>query len=363
MTPDIGSVAVAGWIGSSNIGDELIFREIKRKLFQRGANPTAISIDASSTRADHRCDSIEHGGPGDSWALLRSLGAMSSLILGGGGLIQSETSPWNLPFHLSRVWSARARHLPWAGIGLGVGSMYGALGRTFVAATMRSAIGTTVRDEASATALRAIGVERVVVAADPVICADVETSSAHERIAVSLRRHNRGGRKTARSQSESDLDMSWVQSTATALDVLSAAWGLPIRFVAFQPDRDDVIHRAVADRMLSPFSFAPSSFDTVLDEVASSTFVVAMRYHAAIGALLGGVPGLLVDYSPKMRDLAADVGDGLQVISSEFLDADDLVHRLHTAERHASVLPDALSALRARETANGRMIDRLLETA
>lgn len=361
MTPDLGSVAVAGWIGSSNIGDELIFREIKRKLSQRGANPVAISIDASSTRADHRCASIEHGGPRDSLALLRSLGTVSSLILGGGGLIQSETSPWNLPFHLSRVWSARARRVPWAGIGLGVGSLNGALGRRLVAATMRSAIGTTVRDAASAAALRAIGVEGVIVAADPVICADAEGSAAHGRIAVSLRRRNRGGPRTARSQSDSDLGTSWVQSTAVALDALSESWALPIRFIAFQPDRDDVVHRAVADRMSSEFSFAPSSPDTVLNEVASSAFVVAMRYHAAIGALLGGVPGLLIDYSPKMRDLAAEVGDGLQVVSSEFFEADDLVRRLQTAERHATELPDALAALRAREEANDRMIDRLLE--
>ena len=43
-------------------------------------------------------------------------------------------------------------------------------------------------------------------------------------------------------------------------------------------------------------------------EVASGRVVVAMRYHGALCAVLGGRPAVLVGYSPKVDALAAELG-------------------------------------------------------
>ena len=46
-------IAIAGWFGSDNLGDELILASLVTALRARGAEPVAITIDAARTGRDH----------------------------------------------------------------------------------------------------------------------------------------------------------------------------------------------------------------------------------------------------------------------------------------------------------------------
>ena len=101
-------VAVAGWIGSTNLGDELIARAVCGRLTNLGAEPLAITIDPQRTAALLGAAGVEHHRIRDTPGLMRALRSVDGVVFGGGGLVQDETGPLNLPFHLGRLGIGRA---------------------------------------------------------------------------------------------------------------------------------------------------------------------------------------------------------------------------------------------------------------
>jgi polysaccharide pyruvyl transferase WcaK-like protein len=103
-------VTVAAWIGSANAGDDLIFGALRRKLHVRGTRVTAISTRPLHTARDG-VDVVDHRDLPGIWRAIR---ASDALVFGGGGLLQDQTSSFNLPYHLSRIAMARAAGTPFA---------------------------------------------------------------------------------------------------------------------------------------------------------------------------------------------------------------------------------------------------------
>src|SRR4051794_907208 len=78
-------VAVAAWIGSTNLGDELVFASLRSALTRRGAEVVALSVAPAATEGEHGVRATRRA-PG-TVELLRGVDA---LVLGGGGLLQDE---------------------------------------------------------------------------------------------------------------------------------------------------------------------------------------------------------------------------------------------------------------------------------
>ena len=318
-------ILVSGWTGSTNLGDELVFTGI-RALLTRQVPPdeqpriAAVSIDPSATRADHDVSTIDHRRLDRIAAAARSA---DLVVFGGGGLIQDETSPWNLPYHLSRPLFAALGRTPWVALDLGVGPLE-ARGARRLATGLRHAAAVTVRDEPSQALLAEIGVGASL-AADaafhlPVPRAKVEGSvrlptTDAGSLVVSLRPWRGtpigGERWLPVGWRSGPGEPDWFVTTiAGALDRAVHRTGLSVRFVALQTDRDAQLHERVAAAMDSHTSLVVPTRHTVLGELARARVVVAMRYHAGIGATLAGRPSVLIGYSPKVDALAATLGDG-----------------------------------------------------
>src|SRR5690625_4898924 len=156
-------VLVAGWIGSTNLGDELVFAGMRNLLQRRGITPVAISQDPAGTLRDHGVKAV---GGNDLFAIDRAASQADAMIFGGGGLLQDESSALNLPYHLTRVALAHRHGTPVAGVALGVGGLTTGFGRRFVSSAMGRAVHISVRDTASARLLAEVGVPGAQVAAD-----------------------------------------------------------------------------------------------------------------------------------------------------------------------------------------------------
>ena len=122
-------IAVAGWIGSTNLGDELIFSALSRKLVAHGADVVGISIDPESTKRQHPVASTR-----------MPLASLDGLVFEGGEVLQDETSIWNLPYHLTRVWSGRLRRLPTAVVGVGAVALRSRAGASMVRRSLSAAL-------------------------------------------------------------------------------------------------------------------------------------------------------------------------------------------------------------------------------
>lgn len=352
-------VLVAAWVGSTNLGDELVFAGLRAKLADRGASVAVVSVDPAATARTHGVAAIDHR---DVAGLVTAVGQADAVVLGGGGLLQDETSPLNLPYHLSRVTVARRRHTPFAAVGIGAGRLDTRLGRRLVRRGLRGAVALTVRDADSARLLDEVGVRGVHLAADLAVGLPVPAVAPADRIVVCLRPWSAGRKRLPAGWRGDATPDRMVAAVSTALDESAEALGLPVRFVALQRDRDDALHRRVADRMRATTTVVAPGMDGVLGEIAASRFVVAMRYHGGIGAALAGRPCVLIGYSPKVDALADEFGAGGALLAWTPGDVAGLPKALETVSGHDDAVTAARERLRQRDRANGDALDRLLDT-
>ena len=296
-------VTISGWTGSSNLGDELVHRALVGILHDLGAQVTTLSVDPAGTRADHGVEAV----PLRPAAVWRQASATDLGILGGGGLVQDESSLLNLPYHLSRPATWSARGVPWVGIGLGAGPLHTRASRALAAAVLRRADAITVRDADSARALRSLGLT-------PVEGADL-TFNLRSRVVdledvttVSLRGWTGRRRLPAGPERLRATSPGFDRAVAAALDRLAEQTGRTTRFVALDGADDDAVHARVAALMATPSERRVPTVDDVVAEVGRGTVVVAMRYHALVAATLSLRPAVALTYSSKVASLAADLG-------------------------------------------------------
>jgi polysaccharide pyruvyl transferase CsaB len=351
-------VLVAGWVGSTNLGDELCFAGLCRLLRDRGARIAAISTDPAATRATHGVGAVSHT---DLPGIVSAMRSADAMVFGGGGIVQDVTSPLNLPYHLARVVGARAARTPYAGVGLGVGGVDTTLGATLIRHVMRGHVGITVRDDASRQLLADIGVPGAVVASDLAFAlAPPPPSVAEDVLAVSLRPWSDRRSQLPAAAHEDGTPEPHVRALATALDEAADRTGLRVRFVSLQRDRDDAFHRRLAERMRAPAEFAIPDVTSFLDEYARASAVISMRYHGGVGAVLAGRPVVLVSYALKVDALARELGTATRRLG---WDADELA-RIPAALEQVLGRDEEVRAARDRlidrQAANGQVIDELL---
>ena len=351
---------MAAWVGSTNLGDELVFRGLRDQLSARGASVTAVSLAPDATRAAHGVDAVGHRAlPG----LARALRRADAVVFGGGGLVQDSTSAFNAPYHLSRVWAARAAGAPVGAIGVGVGPLVTRLGRAVTRASLAPVQTVTTRDDASGQLLRRLGVGPVEVAADLALSLPLPDVEPEDCLVVALRpwigrRRSLPVSTGGRRQETPDW---FVDGVAAALDAAAGASGLAVHFVAFQADRDGPLHDRVAERMRTPASTACPHVDSVVAEVARARLVVAVRYHALVAAMLAGRPAVGLGYSPKVTSLAADAGEGAIALPWSREALERLPAAVERAAGRGDAMVQARGRLRERERANGAALDRLLD--
>lgn len=377
-------ILVCGWLGSTNLGDELVFAGMRSLIAQTFASPTicAVSVDPQATVRDHGVTAIDHRRVD---RIERAARTADLVVLGGGGLIQDRTSALNLPYHLSRLGLAALGSTPLVALALGVGPLTTRLGRR-LASTLRWAQAVTVRDEPSRELLEGLGVPAEL-AADAAFHLDrpLEGGSAIEAaggaaaaaatggggedvIAVCLRSWStRRHRLPAGWRRGGTQEPAWfVPTMARGLEAAARSTGLPIRFIALQTDRDQAIHRAVAEAMDIPAELVVPTRRSLVQEIGRARLVVGMRYHAGIAATLSGRPSVLIGYDPKVDALAATLGEGARHLPFDPTALAGIADAIATQVGSADAAPAvqaAASSLRRRATANADALRRAVATS
>lgn len=305
-------IVVSGWIGSTNLGDEFVFAGVRRALTETfgPCDITALSINPDETRALHHVDAVNGN---DLRQVVRACRGADLLVFGGGGLIQHETSPFNLPYHLTRASIALAVGTPVVGLGLGVSPITGPLARRLVP-LLRRFSGITVRDVESAAELARFGIDAQV-ACDTawhtasILAPPTPVVSAKVKVLLGLRPWDTPTRGT-----RSLLPVKWAKNrvavpyaprlTATVKRLI--ANGYEVHGLVMQPGRDDHVYRAID----APIELLTPTIDTLIDVAARHDVMVAMRYHAGVAATIAHTPSVLIGYSAKVTSLATTLGHG-----------------------------------------------------
>lgn len=356
-----GSLLLSGWYGGGNVGDEAILAALLQMV--RDERPdlavAALSVDPGYTAAAHGLRAI----PRQPLAALLAIRRCTGFALGGGGTVQDVTSVYNLPSFLIYPLLAKrlGKRVVWSGVG--VGPLRTRLGRRLAWLAGQQADAISVRDEASATLLRGIGVAaaKVRVTADPALHLRPQTGPGVLKLIANSGIHRGGaesdgldalhvtqpgsvleGRRPLvvfavrrpldpalhglrpgyllpvslreRFHSWSAAGQKLYTETTAKLAQLADYWaglGADVLFIPFDPV-DALVNAAVIAQMRQPgaaHQLAGRHHPAVVMGVVNrADVVVAMRLHALIFAAACGKPALAVSYDRKVSSFMAQVG-------------------------------------------------------
>lgn len=305
------TVFVSAWLGSGNAGDELIHAAMVAALRDRGVDRIlAASLDPSETTRLHGVEAIRHT---DLLAVGRAIRASDLVVVGGGGLLQDDTSLLSPPYQLHRPAIAAGAAIPMVGIGLGVGTLRPpsrVLARTVLSRAERL----VVRDEPSRQRLVAAGLARVEVGADLVFSTPAPPVPEEPAVAVVLRpTFAPGGLLPGRWRVREPQADGRLAVLADQLDAVATRHGLRIRLVSMEPHRDTPHLEELARRLATPAELVEPGLDA-LAAIGSCRVVVSSRFHGVVAALHAARPVVALGYASKVEALASAAGPAAQLV-------------------------------------------------
>lgn len=392
-----GKIAILGWYGSANAGDEAVLQSVVESLRRAGHDDLLVlSTNPIATATTYHVQSVPRNplNPTTLRAVLQS----KALVLGGGGLIQDSSSVYNLPLYAFYVTLARLLGIPVFGWGLGVGPLYTKLGRWLARFIVGASRYFSVRDAGSARVLRAARVraEQVRVAADPAFLIE-PAPFAPEGLAggkptiifsVRHRLHDTPGlnaryllpvgvrhRLKLETRPGLEEDRRFVHAVARGVRCCVEEFGARVVMLPFWAERDDEVLRQVEQEALrlgvpgteiawARVRHTPSD---LAGYIAGADMLVSMRLHAVVFGALAGVPTLALSYVPKMRALMSLLEARRWVIEvqSRVPSAEEIEMKLRQLwalrEAEGEKLEAAAARLRARAERDARDLVALLD--
>ncbi|MDV6374763.1 polysaccharide pyruvyl transferase CsaB [Deinococcus arenicola] len=276
-------VAVSGYYGFGNTGDEAIALAITREVKKRGLTPLLLSNTPTQSAQTFDCEAAARMQP---VALLRALVQSKVLLSGGGGLLQDKTSARTLSYYLGVIRLARFLGKRVVVFNQSVGPLSPEGGRK-VAAALRG-LRIIVRDGTSLDTLEGLGLKGEL-GGDPALLLSPTPGLARDLQSVIIA--PRG-------------DVVQAQEPLKEVTRQLQQAGRHVIALSFMPEHDDNAANALgADEVIST-----RDPQVALDTIARSGYVIGVRLHAVILAAAAGTPFSGIAYDPKVQGFCADAG-------------------------------------------------------
>ncbi|GBG08008.1 polysaccharide pyruvyl transferase CsaB [Paenibacillus agaridevorans] len=364
-------IAISGYYGYRNSGDEAVLRSILLALEEQGAaqgvrvQPVVLSADPAWTSSMYGVEAAHRMRPAD---ILRTLRGCDGLISGGGSLLQDATGTKTIPYYTGIMRLAQLLGKPTFAYAQGIGPVNRRWMDPLIRGVMRRSAYVSVRDAESADLLARIGVarERIEVVPDPVMGLPLpegaETSVNADALQVpsGALSANHAGSAIANSASQlstvsgqaapgeaalrgvkprvsSDAPdapdafvtpvvgvslRSWrpdgadLARAAEALIALSKSRSVTLRFLPFHTPSDVVTSQEMIERLRGKLGEGSSAElaapgddpQQMLLEVSRCDVLFGMRLHALIYAANRMVPMLGLSYDPKIDHFLHRIG-------------------------------------------------------
>ncbi len=277
-------VALSGYYGFGNAGDEAILLAIVREARRRGVEPVALSADPAATEAMHGVAAVPRTRPG---AVARLLLRSEGLLSGGGGLLQNRTSNRSLAYYLGLLYLAQAMRRPTWVFGQSLGPLSPGA-RRWTAAALKRSREVVVRDAASLELARGMGVEARL-GADPALLLEPPRVAREERLVVLVPR--------GRLPDEANLRLREAGERLQAL-------GYEVLVLGLQPRHDE----AALDLFRGFTRELSGDPRRVLYWIAQAGYVLSLRLHGLVLAAAAGTPYAGGSYDPKVAAFCRESG-------------------------------------------------------
>ena len=341
---------LCGYYGENNLGDDALLTVLLREMPQ----PCRLLVTA------HDADALAALAP-DAEAVnrrslhsvLRSIGRVNAVVLGGGSLLQDSTSLRSLIYYLVIIALARLRGRPVLLWGQGLGPLQRPISRRLVRLLLPACRSASWRDQASMDrASRWAPQLPMQIAPDPVWGLPPQSWTGGQSIVVCWRPSPLLGLQ------EWTVLLNALQGLAEELDA-------PIRWLAFHRHQDGGLLDWLSDQGVvssdlrsRSTTVVPTSLEMVFASVRKARLVIPMRLHALILARLALCPMAALSYDPKVEAAAAMAG-----VPCTSLDALPDEQRLLSQWRAAldcPADPEQVERIRSGAALHGRQLRRFL---
>ncbi len=300
----LASLLLAGYIGCGNLGDDAIMLGFSNGIHRYGHECQVLSGRPEETNRLHGVPAVPRR---DFKRIKEAIGESDALVFPGGSIFQDVTSFRSVLYYSRLVKMAKKAGKKVFMVGQGVGPLKTIIGRSFARQAFQSADLIAVRDSASATTLKELGVKH-----SPRITADCAfLLSAPHRADDSLG-FQVGEMKTvgiAARPLGKGHDVVGIISDFCRLLFQSGA--MPI-LLAMDRNEDVPLIQQIEDRAGGkiPDLRKLESPGDIQSRIARMDTIVAVRLHAGILASTVGVPSLMLAYDPKVTAFARQLDIG-----------------------------------------------------
>ncbi len=285
------NIAISGYYGFENFGDEAILSVLTKELKSKGHNITVFSKNPQVTCAKLGVNSVYTF---SIKSVINTIKNSDVLISGGGSLLQDSTSLKSLFYYLFVIFLAEHYKKKVIIFAQGIGPIKNPAGRFFTKKLLKKCKYITVRDEKSLFLLRGWNLKPDIVS-DPVWNIETKPKVSMNRIGIQLR--------------------SWKNLTqkylfALAREINRNFSDKEIYIYSFQDalDSDICKHFEAQLKLVNPnlkTKFIPAmTIDGTVQSFSNLDCVIAMRYHACLLALKYGIPTLALSYDEKVEKIA-----------------------------------------------------------
>lgn len=364
--------------GLKNSGDEAILYSVIHQ-FQDEYELHVISENAAYTKKMHPSVEvcISHR------ECLRAIRECDLFLLGGGGLLQDETTVYNVLKWLRYLRFALKAGKKTVLYANSVGPLKWRMNRWLVKKFLNRVDLITLRDRMSAELLRRIGVRKnVEVTADPVFSINFVQKEGGcwpdgEYVCMALRHWYDAipfvpvslcSRLHIRSRSNRKKYEAYIRTMADVTDYINETWGNRVVFVSFLYERDGRVARDILSsvrlknniliekKFMSPME--------MMNTISHARMLIGMRLHSIIYAICTNTPVLPVVYSSKVRGMVEDNQLTKYSISMDELEKERMIRLLDRLKKEETaqkeILKQQYRKMKMKEQRNKEMTEKLL---
>jgi polysaccharide pyruvyl transferase CsaB len=352
-------IAMCGWFGNGNIGDDVILVSELHTLNEYLRNCTIVVIGGNPNLIETKfgTNAIKYT---DIVGLVKNLLKARVFILGGGGLIKPG-SAWyySLLLIISRVFGCKTVV---SGVSAQIPNGY--IERILLKIGLRLAQSITVRDHDSFNVVSSLGIKNVLETSDWAFLYPRENLKnldiiKENYVVVALRQWEHEDVRGSRSSISYE---TYLDIMAKICDDVIKDHNLEILLVPFQTgveecDMNDLLElRNRISHQNHVKVITTSSIDEVIEVIAKARLVIGMRLHSVILSSLTNTPFIAISYSAKVGSLVRKI-TGNNLINLSELTYEKMSRLLKISILEAESISNKLkqSSLEQREWASNNM--------
>ncbi len=288
-------VAICGYYGYGNIGDDIILKSAC-KMLKEDICPEIYVIGADLSGSKQKGD-VSYICRRDLFKVLLCLKKCGIFMLGGGNLLQNQTSNRSLIYYGSMARIARFLGARCVLFSSGIGELYGEWARRFAEKTLSLCELVVFRTDKDLHKLPSKASESVV-ASDlgflysPNVATSQPTQEKYFVVAIREPKSDRA---------------SFIKSFVYSINKISSDTGFVPYFVAMHPKKDEKISKEAAHQCNGATLYSKIEALEFLEILQGAQFSIGMRLHSTIMSVKNCIPHVCIPYDAKCSDMISHI--------------------------------------------------------